>query len=173
VFAVQPEHRLWYTAGMPTRRTIDMPARSAALSTALAACLAAAGCLSSAGTPWTAIPLPPAGDIDAITVTPNFGDVRDTLKITDRAKIEQFVVFMTDHHDCWNQPSDTFPTFDYTVRVEHSSDAVAVFWVSPGQLGGRAGSESASSNRMRRLTGTDWEALKTILELAEPRTGKP
>ncbi len=65
-----------------------MPIRSTLLF-----CLLFTGCqtLHSAA---PAIILPPALEIDAIEVRPNFGDMRDPVRITDHVKIEQFVEFV-------------------------------------------------------------------------------
>ncbi len=130
-------------------------------------CLLFTGCqtLESAA---PAIILPAAREIDAIKVTPNFGDVRDPVRITDRVKIEQFVEFVNSRDTGWKQPWDTFPLGQYTVLVERNGEPVAVFWPSADHIGGRGQAEDAASNRLHTLTNEDWQLLRRILDIREP-----
>src|SRR5262245_36923725 len=55
-----------------------------------------------------AVVLPPATEIDAIEVTPNFGDTRTSHRITDQRRIRQFAEYINERSDGWLRPSDTF-----------------------------------------------------------------
>lgn len=122
------------------------------------------------------VTLPEASEIDVITVTQELGVIErgETRRIVDPAKIARFVQFINEHNEGWHVPWYTFPAGAYTVTVEKGDDIIAVFWSSSGSLGvgpsagfigGRAGDQDATDNRLIKLAEDDWQELAEILNI--------
>ena len=58
--------------------------------------------------------IPSAGAVERIVIVARPGEA----VIKDRAVIERFLAFLTAHNDRWRQPWDTFPTPQWTIRLE-------------------------------------------------------
>jgi hypothetical protein len=119
--------------------------------------------------PAQPVTLPDKMQVDAIEIRPNFGEDRTERRIVEREKIDRFVKFINERDSGWKKPWDTFPSGRYTVVAKQGRETVAVFWPSPGHIGGRAGGEGARDNRLRRLTDKEWDELKAILSLDGPQ----
>ena len=89
--------------------------------------------------------------------------------IDDPEQIERFGEFINARKAGWKTPAwTTFPAGRYTVVAkDEAEEMVAVFWPSPGHIGGRDGDEGADSNRLRSLTAEEWKELSSILGISK------
>lgn len=131
------------------------------------ACALLVGC-RSAGPPAVMVSLPSAAEISRIELTPSTGEERPTTVIEDPGRIARFTAFINERRDGWVQPPYTFPSGEYTVSVTTDDGLAAVFWLSPGRIGGRMGDQGGESNRLRSLEAEEWQSLYDILEIEDP-----
>jgi len=106
--------------------------------------------------------IPSAGVVERIVIGAGPGETF----IKDRAVIERFLAFLTRHNDRWRQPWDTFPTPQWTIRLETKDQLALVLWVGPTWLGGRAGTAGAPANQLRDLSRAEYAEMLKILGLA-------
>jgi hypothetical protein len=118
--------------------------------------------LSTAAAYVRPLPIPAAPAVARIVVSaePGSKTVKD---VTDPRVIQQFLAFLTARNDGWREPFDTFPTPQWTIRLEGREGPLLVLWLGPGWLGGREGAGSAADRRLRSLPQKDRTELITIL----------
>jgi hypothetical protein len=120
--------------------------RTLAASVALAALI----CSISAAADAQPLPIPPPHAVARIVVAAEPGN-KTVKEVTDPQVIQQFLAFLTARNDGWRTPFDTFPTPQWTIRLEGREGLLLALWLGPGWLGAREGGGSAADLRHRHL----------------------
>jgi len=100
--------------------------------------------------------LPGVDQIEAIVISPVFGENRQDRRIVDREKLDGFVRFVHRKDTAWKPLWDTPPSLRYVVRVEGKGEDLVRFRISPGLM-------TCGRQDKCPITATEWGELKDIL----------
>jgi hypothetical protein len=126
-------------------------------------CVVASGCIQvQSKQPPIAMPLP--GEVKAIEITQNYGPDRIDFRISDEAKIEQLIAFVSEYDRGWKSVPQPFGS-TYTVILHGHTKKIGVLWLSAGEMAGKL--FDGSSPRLHNLTDDQWQRLKGILGLPQ------
>jgi hypothetical protein len=116
------------------------------------------GCASLPGRtpPFTS---PDASQIQAIVVSPVFGDDQQARRIVDRGKIDAFVQFIHRKDSGWKPLRDTLPAGRYLVRVQGRNEDLVHFRIGRGLI-------TCGRQDKCPITAEEWAELKEILKIA-------
>jgi hypothetical protein len=106
------------------------------------------------------IPAPDAVVRIVVSAEPGSKTVKD---VTDPQVIQRLLAYLAARNDRWQRPFDTFPTPQWSIRLEGRGGPLLLLWLGPGWLAGREGGGTAADNRLRTLPQTDRTEIITIL----------
>jgi hypothetical protein len=123
--------------------------------------------VSTAAADGRPLPIPESRAVARIVVSPAHGD-KTVKEITDPRVIQQLLAFLAARNDRWQRPFDTFPTPQWSIRLEGREGLLLMLWLGAGWLGGREGGGTADDNRLRPLLQADRIELIRLLGLTSP-----
>ena len=126
--------------------------------------LTALACLvATAAADSRPLPIPASGAVARIVVSATHGD-KTVKEITDPRAIEQLLAFLAARNDRWQKPFATFPTPQWTIRLEGREGLLLAVWLGAGWLG--RGTDEG--NVLRTLPQADRIELIRLLGMTSP-----
>jgi hypothetical protein len=123
--------------------------------------------VSSAAADGRPLPIPASRAVTRIVVSAAHGD-KTVKEITDPRVIQQFLAFLAARNDRWQRPFDTFPSPQWTIRLEGGEGLLLVLWLGAGWLGGSEGGGTADDKRLRPLLQADRIEMIRLLGMTSP-----
>lgn len=112
------------------------------------------------------LPIPDAVGVERIVISYDPDSIKGKeVVVKDANRIKRVLSFLKERNSGWEKTWHTFPSPQWTIRLEKGETLLLVLWLGPNWMGGREGQGDSSDNRLRTFVKKDRDELFQILGL--------